>query len=132
MAEMRRFAATALFAVLVLPALLPFLALKAADPDFRLPSCCRRDGKHHCALGTVSTRDQAPETGFRGAPMACPYSPAKTTATPILAFYPPVAAGFYAAVVSHPAIHQQAEVSLRVAAARSHQKRGPPSSSQQV
>lgn len=35
-------------------------ALFASDPDSNLPACCRRNGKHHCAMMTRSGESSGP------------------------------------------------------------------------
>lgn len=123
---MRRIAGTILFAVLLVPVFLPFFAQRN-NPDSQLPACCRRDGKHHCAMKMAAAMDEpSSDHTVKSASPACPYCPASTTVAPTVAFYPPAAAAFYASVVRHPAIHQQTAVNLLVAESRSHQKRGPP------
>ncbi len=48
MIPMRRALATLLLALFSFSLISP--ALLAADPEANLPACCRRDGKHHCAM----------------------------------------------------------------------------------
>ncbi|HZQ45254.1 MAG TPA: hypothetical protein VFA99_18525 [Acidobacteriaceae bacterium] len=46
---MRRLLSILLLAAFALPLVAPALAL-AQDPDAGLPACCRRHGRHHCAM----------------------------------------------------------------------------------
>ena len=56
-----------------LPWLLP---LVAANDDSRLPPCCRRNGKHHCAMMDTYLRLRASGTPtFTAPPMRCPLYP---------------------------------------------------------
>jgi len=122
---MRRTLAMALLAVLVMPAFVSLLVLPNSKPDSLLPPCCRRDGKHHCAMMAMMER-ASQEPTFRQVPAACPYRSASMTLAHSFSFYPPASFTFYAAVTNHPAIHEQAVLNRLVSRARSHQKRGPP------
>jgi len=112
--------------VLVMPACLPFLAVRTTSPDSQLPACCRRDGKHHCAMMAMAERDSQ-KASFRQQPAACPYRSGSFTLTYSFGLYPPASLSFYASIVEHPAVHQQTELRHLISATRSHQKRGPPS-----
>src|SRR5271166_1293344 len=59
---MHRVPASLLLALLCFGLALPFLQ---AQPD-TTPACCRRDGKHHCAMPLNGD-------GFRTSSPACPY-----------------------------------------------------------
>ena len=120
--RMRRALASLLLAVFSFPLFAPALL---ADAESNLPECCRRGGKHHCAMAM----DETPATGvsLRAVQAPCPFYPGA----------PAVRAGEYVAIlqnagaifgvlVSHPAIHVQTEAGFRVSLGRSSQKRGPP------
>jgi hypothetical protein len=124
---MRRFLAITLFAVLTMPVVLPLVA-SPADAESLLPACCRRNGKHHCAMMATMERESR-ELGFGRQPDLCPYRSSKLTLAHTFSFYPPASFAFYAAVLQHPAVHQQTAIRRLVAEARCHQKRGPPSCS---
>jgi len=123
---MRRLWAITLFVALGLPALLPFLA--ATSPESNLPPCCRRGGRHHCAMMAMAEQSSQ-TTSLRQEPAACPYRSQSLPAARTFSFYPRAALYYYAAAIQHPAIHAQTAVKRLVSVARSHQKRGPPSSS---
>ncbi len=123
--RMRRLSAIALFAALVFPAFLPFLA--APSPEANLPACCRRDGRHHCAMMAMASTTQ--QTTLRQEPAACPYRSQSRLIARTFSFHPTASLAHYAGVVEHPAIHSQTIVKQLVSKARAHQKRGPPSSS---
>lgn len=95
-----------------------------ADSDSQLPACCRRNGKHHCAMAGLE-----PSSGpaFQAPLGHCPLYPAAGTVSlhsdPVLAAAPQI---LFAAVVSHPAYHAQTEAHYRASFSRSRQKRGPP------
>jgi len=112
-------------AALSLPLISPVLSI-AGEPN--LPSCCRRDGKHHCARPGMAGASRASTPVIHGSPAQCPLFPsgksipvAAKAATPVpvrLAFRPPV---------SGPAAVEQIEVQYRLSLYRASQDRGPPS-----
>jgi hypothetical protein len=120
---MQRRGAIVLFAVLMVPILLPLLAIQGKSSEAQLPICCRRDGKHHCGM---MAEELPSDHSVIGSPMVCPYGSTVLTVAHNLSFYPPASATFYAGVNEHPAIHAQVTANLLVAESRSHQKRGPP------
>jgi hypothetical protein len=119
--RMRRTLALLLLAVFGFPLLAPAVFAEAA---LNLPECCRRGGKHHCAMMT----DETPADGvsFRTIQPRCPFYPA----TPIMPAVGYVAVlkssrAILAAVAGHP-VHVQTEARYRISHSRSSQKRGPP------
>jgi hypothetical protein len=125
---LRRLLAIALLAVFGLPFVSPLFALSATSGT-SLPACCRRDGKHHCAMtgeeaATLSSDTQA----FNAPPQQCPYYPASIAIVHGDLFALPAAQAVYAGLIAHPAVVAQTESKLRISRARSRQKRGPPSS----
>ncbi|HEY6448950.1 MAG TPA: hypothetical protein VIY53_21025 [Acidobacteriaceae bacterium] len=118
---MRRALALLLLVGFSFPLIAPLFA--SAPSEASLPACCRRNGKHHCAMGAsvvVSSR-------YATVAAQCPYSPFAG-----LAFMLPH--GFtghaqLAAEVQAPgpaAIVRDAEAGYRISFDRSRQKRGPP------
>jgi len=101
----------------------PLLASDAVDAS--LPACCRRAGKHHCAM-SMDTGSQ-PGKSFSIVAEKCPCTPATTTAFHLSAFAPPADDAIFAGLTSHPAIHAQTEARYRISFDRARQKRGPPS-----
>ena len=95
--------------------------------DAGLPACCRRNGKHHCAM-SAEQRGRMASHGpqFRAPVESCAYCPVRMMAyhSPTLAA--PVAQAVFAGVASQPAGTAQAESMWRVARERSRGKRGPP------
>jgi hypothetical protein len=124
---MSRTTAVALIGILLLPMC---LSLAQPDSDASLPACCRRDGKHHCAMLARYQRlkqDQSGQPAVRTSAGSCPYrsmlfSPAAPRAAGLPAFR-----DFHARLVSYPTIVLQAALKARISEARSHYKRGPPS-----
>ncbi|MBS1852233.1 MAG: hypothetical protein JST79_15095 [Acidobacteria bacterium] len=99
--------------------------LFARTSDAALPACCRRDGKHHCAMAGMQDPDAQPS--FSAVQAKCPMFPASTVSWDHgPQFLPNISQAFYAGVVSHPVVHAQVESLCRIAWERSRQKRGPP------
>ncbi|GAA3747153.1 hypothetical protein [Terriglobus aquaticus] len=135
---MRKILAIVLLLVFGLPSALPLLA--AGQDDAGLPACCRRAGKHHCAMSAedaakvlAGAADGDAKRGvkqMRAAGEACPYRCAMLTQTHVQQDLGTAASlRWYAGIVSHPAVQAQTESRWRVARERSRGKRGPPRSS---
>ena len=88
-----------------------------------LPACCRRDGRHHCAL---SAEELTQGSGMHTVTEKCPYTPAAPAVVVLPSFTPSPAATIFAGLIHHPAISPQTEAQLRVSFDRVRQKRGPP------
>jgi len=118
----RRTTGVLLLLLLTSPLVTP---LFAGNPRADLPACCRRNGKHHCAEQMRMPPSEGAQ--FASAGMKCPMFPVGLAT---LGHSPQILSTtsqyFYGAIVSHPAIHAQAEISYRVCWSRSQQKRGPP------
>ena len=119
---MRRALAILLLIIFGLPYTAVFFGSEGAGGS--LPVCCRKNGKHHCAMMSS------------GSPMGekisvvsekCPYSPALPAALKLAAYSAPVSAGVFAELYRHPAVHAQTEAKYRISSDSSRQKRGPPS-----
>jgi hypothetical protein len=104
-----------------LPFALPLFGARAADAN--LPICCRRNGKHHCAMASMDS-----STGRSTSIVAerCPYSIATPPMLVLRSFTPSIAASVFAGITHHPAIAAQTEAQWRVSFDRTRQKRGPP------
>jgi hypothetical protein len=92
-----------------------------------LPACCRRNGKHHCAM--IQMMEDDPGTTQASAPSEkCPFFPHTWQATQVENHFiaPGVAGVVHVALQSQPACHAQIEAQLRISFDRSRQKRGPP------
>jgi len=100
--------------------------LFALDTESNLPACCRRAGKHHCAMrGMERLSGGAP--GFRSVSEKCPLFPASTGAVHHPAFKPEAGGRFYTDVVFQPVYSHYTSARFQISFPRSHQKRGPPS-----
>jgi hypothetical protein len=120
---MRRALASFLLSVFSFPLIAPAIF---ADAESNLPECCRRNGKHHCAMMMDSV---APATGVsvRTVQPRCPLYPG-APATPAGDYVAVLksSGSVFAAFVSHPAIQIQVEAGYRVSSSRWAHKRGPP------
>jgi hypothetical protein len=117
---MRRLLAILLLAAFGLPAVAPLLA-QTQDPDQNLPTCCRRNGTHHCALSIAAQNNNAPIISVR-----CPVFPQHATAatlTPV-AFLLTHASIKLLIVTLSAAVRD--EVQCHLFRERTHHTRGPP------
>jgi hypothetical protein len=119
----RKISIAVLFAVIA-PTFLIFADLKTSA-ETKLPACCRRDGKHHCAM-TVAVGDASSETQFKAATPVCPFQSQASTVPLVASYLPAATSVHFGGLQSHPAIHAQTFATLRISETRSHQKRGPP------
>jgi len=119
---MRRVASAFLLLAFSLPLVAP--ALASAPDESQLPACCRRNGKHHCAMsmamGSVSSRyrtvsEKCPFSPYAHAPLMVPHAFASSA--------PPTAIG---PAAGPSAIVREAESGYRISADRARHKRGPP------
>lgn len=115
----------ALAAVLVLLFSIPLIAPAfASGPDeSSLPACCRRDGKHHCAMMSMG----AVPSQYAAVSEKCPYSFPPQAALML----PHLTAALYDLTFSAPEetpafLVRQAESARRISRDRARQKRGPP------
>jgi len=101
----------------------PLIGSDAVEAN--LPACCRRGGKHHCALLSESLSKQGKSIGIIAE--ECPFTPAVPAVAHFSAIVPPIGDAVFAGLISHPAIHPQTAAKYRISFDRSRQKRGPPS-----
>jgi hypothetical protein len=119
---MRRAWAALLVVLFSLPLIAP--AFASGPDDSQLPACCRRDGKHHCAMQMtvgnipsklVTVSEKCPWAPFNRCPLMLPHS------------FTPAAQHTVAGPAQGPAlIVHAAEAGYRVSADRTRHKRGPP------
>jgi hypothetical protein len=120
--SMRRVSATLLLALLSVALIAP--ALCASGPDTNLPACCRRSGKHHCAVPAATTADSSgPALGAGACPnyrlaKIGPAAPAPGVAQSAVTVYSKEAAHRDLDTYSQPFNHSSYS--------RAGQKRGPP------
>jgi hypothetical protein len=123
---MRRVASALLVLVFSLPLIAPALlsALASASDGSQLPACCRRDGKHHCAMsmtmGNIPSR-------YRTVSEKCPFSPfGHSTLMIPHAFALNNSPASLVRTASPESIVREAEAGYRISADRTRHKRGPP------
>jgi hypothetical protein len=99
-----------------------------ADPEWNLPACCRRDGKHHCAMMDMAGIAQDDGGAYwKSTPRKCSQFP-KTGASLCAGKTGPRRAFDIGPIVSsHPTVAAQTEVLYRISHSRCREKRGPPS-----
>jgi hypothetical protein len=123
----RRFISISLLLLFTLPLVSPLFAASTADANVR--ACCRRNGKHHCAMGAAaqSAGNNAATAKAASIHERCPCETASSAAVN-LPFVPnKTEASVHAGILSQPARHAQTESLFHISSGRSHQKRGPPS-----
>jgi hypothetical protein len=122
MKGMRRTLASLLLTLFSLPLLAPALA---SIPDAsQLPACCRRNGKHHCAMN-MEVGNIPPGSSIVSE--KCPYSPFGHS--PFLqphAFAPIGTLSSFGRATGPLSAVRAAETGYRISADRTRQKRGPP------
>lgn len=118
---MRRALISLLLAVFSFPLIGPVIF---AGSD--LPACCRRDGKHHCAM-SMDDSTAPGDAAWQSTPERCSSFP-KAAAIIGGANFAILQSSVkvFAEIVSHPSVQPQTEARYRVSFNRSRQKRGPP------
>lgn len=110
----------------------PLTAALRADDDSRLPACCRRHGKHHCAMSEDAAIALAQEASgstpvFR-APSHCPYFPEYLARSMAPSQWLAATAISLAAPLSQALSHASITAALRLQPIRARAGRGPPES----
>jgi hypothetical protein len=119
---LRKLAANTVLLFLLAPS---FVWLAMPDSQSTLPACCRRDGKHHCAMMAIAEAGQEAPS-LRAPSPQCPYRSLLGAPMGRSIAGPPIRFAFLTETVSHSDRIVQVHVSARVSEARSHLKRGPP------
>jgi hypothetical protein len=119
---MRRALALLLLVGFSFPLIAPLFA--SGPSEASLPACCRRNGKHHCAMGAsalVSSR-------YATVASKCPCYPLTRFALMLPhGFAGPARAASLIQTAGPSAVVRDAEAGYRISFDRSRQKRGPPS-----
>jgi hypothetical protein len=118
---MRRAIAVLLMLVFSSMLIAPVLA---ADPEASLPACCRRHGKHHCAMRMAV--QPGSRTGFTTVKGKCPCFPAGTTAVRSWQFRPELDPSLACGWLRGPFTAAPAQSGFPFTFRRGHPKRGPP------
>jgi len=120
--EMRRISAILLMALFSFPLIGPMVFTQ--DADSKLPACCRRNGKHHCAQMAAQAESssgpalQTARCGFFPNGQGVPINPGVSPT--------PTSQAVFAGLLSHPASRPQTDALCRISYSRAGQKRGPP------
>lgn len=119
---MRRAPAALLMLVFSLVLVSPLLI--SGPDDAQLPACCRRDGKHHCAMAGMTLQNIP--SRFVVVSEKCPCCPFvhAQLMLPHIFFRP--SAAFIAHPTSIAQIVRETEAGYRISADRARHKRGPP------
>jgi hypothetical protein len=120
----RRLLAISLLLLFGLPLAAPLFG--AAVDEATLPACCRRDGKHHCAM--TPAENAAPPSGLGTSSVRekCPYAPAAPALLLPRSFSPPAETSVIAQLAACPSVAARTETQGRISLDRGRQKRGPP------
>jgi hypothetical protein len=117
----QRVCATLLLVLFGFPLIVPVIRVES---ETKLPTCCRREGKHHCGMPNSASQQETSGAAIRE---KCPDYPG-VSALP--AFSNTILLNatqvFFSGIVKHPAVHSQTEALQRISFSRSSQKRGPP------
>lgn len=122
---MRRALASLLLAFLSFPLVTP---LVLAHSVVQLPACCRRDGKHHCAMAGMAGQQMGPAgAGLQGIQSKCPLFPQSGPVPFSSKIAPPCTASRIRAQLSFlTAVPGSAEDGVKFVLPGSVPKRGPP------
>jgi len=94
--------------------------------ESRLPACCRRNGKHHCAMGSQDGSPSSNSETSVSANDSCPYMPhALASTAPVSAALVATASGTIPLAIEAHAVHA-CEAAPTVSNRRNWPKRGPP------
>jgi len=116
-----------LLAFFLLPLFVPFLS---SGSESTLPACCRREGKHHCAMSDrlrQSVLSAISEPVVRDATPPCPYRSRLLMAFISRVLFVHRAAVFSGQGVSYTAPSPETSVHALLSEIRSNLQRGPPS-----
>jgi hypothetical protein len=120
------------FALLVAFSFPLISSLLFAGSEPRLPACCRREGKHKCAMpGMAATGHQQAAGAVLAASPKCPLFPSGKAAPSEARVDGPLPPTTFSQLPARgvAAAAEQAEALYRVSFSRAWQKRGPPSPS---
>ncbi|HWZ31332.1 MAG TPA: hypothetical protein VNX18_08370 [Bryobacteraceae bacterium] len=120
---MRRFLASLLLALFTIPLIVPALH---ANGDSSLPECCRRGGKHHCAMSDMA-QESPGAPSVKAIQAKCPLFPRTSTAPGFGGTILPAALHLYNAPQSFTATLHTSNDVYTVYRGFSNSKRGPPS-----
>jgi len=123
---LRKLLSILLLAILALPMASPLLALGLQD-DAGLPSCCRRNGAHHCSgMNAEASVASAQRPSVIAAPQQCPRYLAALVAIHPTPFIPVFSTSVFAEMASKPKIETRSFFAGPNTLDSAHPKRGPP------
>ncbi len=123
---MRRLLSFCLFAATLLPLLAPLLSVGAAA-QAGVPVCCRRGGRHHCAMmGDEAVLSEDGQHHARAPREICPYQQRALAAVHHEQVAMAASPSSMPVVLHEPDALAQVECLWRISFDRSRQKRGPP------
>ena len=125
---MRRLTAISAFLFLSLAWGAPLFVALRGNSESDLPPCCRRNGKHHCAMSMVERMQSASRDPRLSTPAEkCPHSPSMVTALRRDPFAI-VSCQAISAEFNQPSVPLALAQSVPIPSRESHHlKRGPPS-----
>ncbi len=122
---MRRAWAAILVVLFSFPLIAP--AFASSPDDSQLPVCCRRNGKHHCAMQATEVAPGNIASRFVTVSEKCPYAPFTRCPLMLPHSFAPSASSAVAGLTQGPALIVRAvEAGYRISADRARHKRGPP------
>jgi hypothetical protein len=95
-----------------------------ADPESNLPACCRRDGKHHCAMMQLAQNDTS--CSFRASRGKCAQFPKSSAVLRVTPATVSAKLAFQGLVAPRIIAGAQPRALILSSSIRSAQKRGPP------
>ncbi len=128
---MRRALAALLMALFSFSLISP--AVLAADPESNLPACCRRDGKHHCAMmamqgAMLAMPSESPSGPSLQAARCALFPSARAIPAGPAVSLPVFFQAIFAGLLGHSAFVPEPETVCLSSYSRAGQKRGPPAS----
>jgi hypothetical protein len=110
----------------LLPLISPLFAASAVETN--LPACCRKDGRHHCAMSTMTKSRATSTETIQAAAMRekCPCSPAPLVNAHTDLSRDEARATTFLDIIGLETCVAQTEARYRISFDRSRQKRGPP------
>lgn len=122
---MRRAWAAILVVLFSFPLIAP--AFASGTDDSQLPACCRRNGRHHCAMEMAEVAQGNIPAGLATVSEKCPYAPFARGPLMLPHSFTPSARRGIAGPAQGPALLiRAAEAGYRISADRTRHKRGPP------
>lgn len=126
---LRRLLSVLLFGAILLPLIAPMLSVGGTAQSI-VPACCRREGRHHCAMSEADRAklmgEVAGEARWGAACDMAPYRQAALGAIHLQVLASGAGGTQVAVAVGSPSAAEQAECLRRIAFDRARQKRGPP------